>query len=709
MNAQSRSQAVLGVSAYYHDSAATLLVDGRIEAAAQEERFSRIKHDARFPANAINYCLSHTGYEFDQLDAVVFYDKPFLKFERLLETHLARAPWGFGSFLASMPIWLKEKLYLKFVLDREFRGLAGYSKKHPLPRLYFAQHHQSHAASAFFASPFDNAAVLCVDGVGEWATTSLWLGRGSELTPLKEIHFPHSLGLLYSAFTQYCGFRVNSGEYKLMGLAPYGKPVHAARIREHLIALRADGSFELNMKYFAYPTGRAMIGKRFERLFDGPARELESTPRQREADLAASVQAVLEEALLAIARHAHEQTGCENLCLAGGVALNCVANRRLVDEAPFHSLWVQPAAGDAGGSLGAALCYRHQVAKRAPLRGAGDQMRGGFLGPAYSNAQVRETLEQAQVSFVELAEADVLTRSARLLADGKVIGWFQGRMEFGPRALGNRSMLADPRNPDMQRILNLRIKGRESFRPFAPAVMAEYAEEYFDLRQPSPYMLLIAKLLEHLRESDSEPLPSGRRRRRRDRRDRFASREAVNVAGRDACGLLVQVANGACRDQSEVPRAARRVSPHYRRSRTLEYFLQCARRTGGLLTERRAALLSGNGSRLPGHRRFPARQASAAQGAHHRGKIGDFRSRLTHGNEPRYAGIAPLRVANQHRLPADLHAVAAVDIRSRAALVALGAECAAAVPTAVLRAWLETHLSAMDAHRQWLSAGSIPS
>lgn len=510
---------VLGLSAYYHDSAAALVVDGRIEAAVQEERFSRVKHDPRFPAQAIAYCLAHAGCEFGELDAVVFYDKPFLKFERLLETHLARAPWGFASFLRSMPIWLKEKLYLKFVLDHEFRRLAGCGKKDPLPSLCFAEHHQSHAASAFYASGFETAAVLCVDGVGEWATTSLWLGRGSELTPLKEIHFPHSLGLLYSAFTQYCGFRVNSGEYKLMGLAPYGRPVFAPHIREHLIALREDGSFELNMKFFEYPTGSRMVGKRFERLFDAPTRGLGSAPRQREADLAASVQEVLEEAMLAIVRHAHDATGCENLCLAGGVALNCVANQRLLEQGPFRSIWVQPAAGDAGGSLGAALLYWHQGTGDAyahntwqqaaphwhqrtgdaPVRKPGDLMRGSFLGPEYSDEHIRDFLAQEGVSHTQLAQAEVLERTAQLLADGKVVGWFQGRMEFGPRALGNRSMLADPRNPDMQRILNLRIKGRESFRPFAPAVMAEHAKEYFDARQSSPYMLFVAKLNDALR------------------------------------------------------------------------------------------------------------------------------------------------------------------------------------------------------------------
>ena len=499
---------VLGLSAYYHDSAATLLVDGRIEAAAQEERFSRLKHDPRFPGKAIEYCLSHSGCQFGELDAVVFYDKPFLKFERLLETHLARAPWGLASFLRSMPIWLKEKLYLKLVLDREFRRIAGYAKKDPLPPLYFAEHHQSHAASAFFASPFETAAVLCVDGVGEWATTSLWVGQGSDLKPLKEIQFPHSLGLLYSAFTQYCGFRVNSGEYKLMGLAPYGQPVYARRIREHLIGLREDGSFELNMKFFEYPTGRTMVGKRFERLFDAPAREIGSAPRQREADLAASVQAVLEEAMLAIARHAHAETGCENLCLAGGVALNCVANQRLLEYGPFRSIWVQPAAGDAGGSLGAALLYWYQRAASKSTRGPADAMQGSFLGPEYSNGEVREFLQGEGVSYSELDPIDVLNRTAQLLSDGKVVGWFQGRMEFGPRALGNRSMLADPRNPDMQRILNLRIKGRESFRPFAPAVMAEYAQEYFDVHQSSPYMLFVAKLLDDLREHGAGDDPS---------------------------------------------------------------------------------------------------------------------------------------------------------------------------------------------------------
>ena len=426
----------------------------------------------------------------------MFYDKPLLTFERLLETHLARAPFGLPSFLMSMPIWLKEKLYLKSVLRRELRLTCGLAKKDPLPPLKFTQHHQSHAASAFYASPFDAAAVLVVDGVGEWATSSIWHGQGRALQCLKEIEFPHSLGLLYSAFTQYCGFRVNSGEYKLMGLAPYGKPVFAERIRERLIKLREDGSFELDMRYFTYAVGKTMVGRRFETLLGGPARPLGSAPTQREADLAASVQQVLEDAMLGIARHAHAVTKCENLCLAGGVALNCVANSKILDDGPFSSLWVQPAAGDAGGALGAALCLWHQD---APREDRADAMRGSYLGPQYDDDEIRAFLMRESIPHEDMGSDAACDRSAELLAQGKVIGWFQGRMEFGPRALGNRSMLADPRNRDMQRLLNLRIKGRESFRPFAPAVMAEYARDYFDCKQSSPYMLFVAKLRAHLR------------------------------------------------------------------------------------------------------------------------------------------------------------------------------------------------------------------
>lgn len=501
---------ILGISAYFHDSAATIVVDGHIVAAAQEERFTRIKHDPAFPAHAINYCLSAASCTLDELDAIVFYDKPMLKFERLLETYLANAPKGFLSFLRAMPVWLKEKLYLKNVLRLECRQLIHQQrailnntrlvnekkkqKKPPLPPLLFCEHHQSHAASAFYPSPFDEAVVLCLDGVGEWATSSAWLGKGASLRPLWELQFPHSLGLLYSAFTYYCGFRVNSGEYKLMGLAPYGEPRYVDLIYQYLIVVREDGSFQLNMDYFDYATGRSMINGNFAALFGGPAKTNNAPVTQKEMDLARSIQVVTEDIVLKIARHAQTETGCKNLCLAGGVALNCVANGRILRSGIFENIWIQPAAGDAGGSLGAAMLAWHQYfeQERTVSKQVQDAMQGAFLGPSYGNNAILATLQEQKFDYTQLDSPSLYTSIARLLSDNNVIGWFQGRMEFGPRALGNRSIIGDPRSPKMQSIMNLKIKQRESFRPFAPAVLAEDSSEYFVLAVPSPYMLLVA-------------------------------------------------------------------------------------------------------------------------------------------------------------------------------------------------------------------------
>jgi carbamoyltransferase len=488
----------LGISAYYHDSAAALLRDGDIVAAAQEERFSRRKHDPRFPAHAIRYCLEEAGIGLQQVDQIVFYDKPLVKFERLLETYLSYAPNGFRSFVAAMPVWLKEKLYLKSTLRRELAALGG-CKVSALPPLLFAEHHQSHAASAFFFSPFERAAVLCLDGVGEWATTSAWKGEANHIEPLWEIDFPHSLGLLYSAFTYFTGFKVNSGEYKLMGLAPYGRPIYAERIYDKILDLKPDGTFRLDMQYFDYCTGLTMTNRRFDALFDGPPRRAESQVTQREMDIAASIQVVTEEVILRLTRTLHRETDEDNLCLAGGVALNCVANGRVLREGPFKRIWVQPAAGDAGGAIGAAAVAWHEY-KGAPRRVNGhDAMQGSYLGPRYSREEVRRQLDAAGAKYVELADHALLPRLADILAAEYVVGWVQGRMEFGPRALGGRSILGDPRSAKMQTVMNLKIKYRESFRPFAPSVLAERVAEYFELASDSPYMLIVAPVREELR------------------------------------------------------------------------------------------------------------------------------------------------------------------------------------------------------------------
>ena len=482
---------ILGISAYYHDAAAALVVDGRVLAAAQEERFTRRRHDASFPAQAARYCLEAAGLGLPELDAVVFYDKPFLKFERLLETYLACAPHGLRSFVAAMPVWLKEKLFLKSELRRGLRALAPPGT--PLPKLLFSEHHLSHAASAFYASPFDSAAVLCLDGVGEWATSSAWVGNGTRLVPRWELHFPHSLGLLYSAFTAYTGFKVNSGEYKMMGLAPYGEPRYVDLIRRHLVDVKPDGTFRLDMRYFDYATGLRMTSRRFDELFGGPPRRPDEPVDQRTMDLAASIQQVTDDIVLRLARSLRRETGERNLCLAGGVALNCVSNGLLLREGVFDALWIQPAAGDAGGALGAALVAWHEAGGARVRDAAGaDAMSGAYLGPAWSDDELEAFCGEQGLAYERLEPAALAGRVAELLDAGAVVGWFQGRMEFGPRALGNRSILADPRNPAMQRDLNLKIKFRESFRPFAPAVLEERAGEYFGIDRPSPYMLLVA-------------------------------------------------------------------------------------------------------------------------------------------------------------------------------------------------------------------------
>jgi carbamoyltransferase len=489
---------ILGISAYYHDSAAALVRDGEIVAAAQEERFSRKKHDAGFPASAVQYCLAEEGICLDQLDYIVFYDKPFLKFERLLETYIAFAPRGLRSFRMAIPLWLREKLFQKNLLRGELKKYARgrYDFDH---RLLFTEHHLSHAASAFFPSPFEEAVVLTMDGVGEWTTTSVALGHGNCLDIIKEIHFPQSLGLLYSAFTHYCGFKVNSGEYKLMGLAPYGLPKYAQPILDHLLDLKLDGSFRLNLSYFDYCTGLTMTNGKFDELFGGPARKPDEPLTQRHMDLAASIQLVLEEVILRMTRSLSREMGTRNLCLAGGVALNCVANGKILRDGNFQNLWVQPAAGDAGGALGAALAayYLYEGYER---RTCGDRMKGAYLGPAYSQDEIERRLERAGAHFAVLDEEDMLETLVDALVEGKAVGWFQGRMEFGPRALGCRSILGDPRSPRMQSMLNLKVKYRESFRPFAPSVLSEHVSEWFQLDTDSPYMLLVADVVEPRRK-----------------------------------------------------------------------------------------------------------------------------------------------------------------------------------------------------------------
>ncbi len=486
---------VLGISGFYHDSAAALIRDGEIVSAAQEERFTRVKHDARFPAHAIAYCLTEAGVSLGQIDYAAFYDKPLLTFDRLLETYIAYAPRGLPSFVKAIPVWVKEKLLQKNLLLKGINDLGRGTLAED--KILFGFHHHSHAASAFYPSPFERAAILVMDGVGEWATTTLGRGQDESIDLFKEIRFPHSLGMLYSAFTYYLGFEVNEGEYKVMGLAPYGEPRYARIIRDNLIDLKDDGSYRLNMDYFNYCTGLTMTNARFDALFGAPPRKPNTPLGQRDMDLARSVQEVTEDAVIRLARSLHAETSERNLCLAGGVALNCVANGRLLREGPFERIWVQPAAGDAGAAVGVALSVCHTMpdaaGRRVPRRVNGpDSMKGGYLGPAFSAERIRADLDRLGAVYREYREDEVLDRVAAALAEEKVIGWFQGRMEFGPRALGNRSILGDPRSPNMQRVLNLKIKYRESFRPFAPAVLREDVERYFEMNIDSPYMLLVA-------------------------------------------------------------------------------------------------------------------------------------------------------------------------------------------------------------------------
>jgi carbamoyltransferase len=484
---------VLGVSAFYHDSAAALVDDGRIVAAAQEERFTRRKFDAAYPRLAIDYCLNEAGIGLKDLEYVVFYDKPFIKFERLLETYLTFSPRGFTSFRMALPLWLREKLFQKSLLAGELKAVEPDFNWQQ--RLLFCEHHLSHAASAFYPSPFERAAVLTLDGVGEWTTTAAAVGNGKDLSIYKEIHFPHSLGLFYSAFTYYTGFKVNSGEYKLMGLAPYGTPRYAQLIRDNLIDLKADGSFRLNLNYFNYCTGLTMTNERFDSLFGGPPRDPESLLEQKQMDLAASVQVVLEDAVVRLTRGLARETGMQNLCLAGGVALNCVANGKIVRDGAFRNIWIQPAAGDAGGAVGAALAAYHLHADQPrTVPNALDAMAGAYLGPQFSQHDVESRLERANARFTSLDRSTMLDVTAKALAEGKAVGWFQSRMEFGPRALGNRSIIADPRSSAMQKTLNLKVKYRESFRPFAPSVLREHLADWFDLDIDSPYMLLVAPI-----------------------------------------------------------------------------------------------------------------------------------------------------------------------------------------------------------------------
>jgi carbamoyltransferase len=489
--------AILGISAFYHDSAAALVIDGEIVGAAQEERFTRKKHDPGFPARAVAYCLEEANLRPDQLDYVAFYDKPLTKFERLLETYLAFAPSGLQSFSMALPVWLKEKLHMRGTI----RGGIGGGQKVPI---VFMDHHESHAASAFFPSPYEEAAILTLDGVGEWSTTTYGTGAGNRIELTHQLRFPHSLGLLYSAFTYYCGFKVNSGEYKLMGLAPYGKPIYQDAIYKELIDLKADGSFWLNMKYFNYCQGLTMTNQRFDRLFGGPPRRPEADLQQRHMDLAASIQAVTEEIMLRMGRDLHRQTGKRNLVLAGGVALNCVANGRLLREGPYDSIWIQPAAGDAGGALGAALFVWHQLLEKPRSVNGTDSQRGSFLGPRFSSDAVGRFLSKTGARYQQFSdESELLEHVAQLLAEEKIVGWLHGRMEFGPRALGGRSIIGDPRSPKMQATMNLKIKFRESFRPFAPCVMEDHAADWFGLQpgQESPYMLLVAPVLDKHRVS----------------------------------------------------------------------------------------------------------------------------------------------------------------------------------------------------------------
>jgi len=493
---------ILGISAFYHDSAAALLVDGEIVAAAQEERFTRKKHDPSYPLNAINYCLAQAGLELEQIDYIAFYDKPFLKFERLLETYVAFAPKGFQSFKMAMPVWMREKLFLKDMLIKEIKKI---DKNFDSNKLMFGEHHFSHAASAFYASPYEEAVVLTLDGVGEWATTTVAIGKGNELNIVKEIHFPHSLGLLYSAFTYYTGFRVNSGEYKVMGLAPYGEPKYKELILDKLIDLKEDGSFRLDQSYFNYATGLTMVNEKFADLFGVPIRKPDTEElTQFHMDIAASVQAVTEEIVLTITRSLAKEYNIPNLCMAGGVALNCVANGKILRDKAFKGIWIQPASGDAGGALGGALAVWHKELNKPRKVDSNDSMQGSYLGPSYDQSSIEKELLNCKAIFSPVTENDMTEQAAQALADGKAVGWFQGRMEFGPRSLGGRSILGDPRSEQMQKTLNLKVKYRESFRPFAPSVLIEDVSEWFEADYASPYMLLVDDVKKEKRIEMSE-------------------------------------------------------------------------------------------------------------------------------------------------------------------------------------------------------------
>ena len=492
---------ILGISCFYHDSAAALICDGEIISAVQEERFSRKKHDPRFPSNAIKYCLRSNNLDLRDIKKIVYYEKPFLTFERLLETYLAVAPRGGRSFITAMQVWLKEKLFLKSELKKSFKIIQKEiikSKEAKVPEILFAEHHQSHAAAAFYPSPFEESVILCMDGVGEWATTSAWIGKGNNIKPLWEISFPHSLGLLYSAFTFYCGFKVNSGEYKLMGLAPYGKPIYAKKIKEKLIDIKDDGTFKLDMAYFKYHRGFRMTSKKFHRLFGSPPRDPKEKITQFHMDLASSIQLVAEEIVIKIAGALKEETGIKNICLAGGVALNCVANGKLLEKKIFNDIWIQPASGDAGSALGAALIGWHEYFNKPREVIPGDSMKGTFLGCNFSNEEIINYLKRIKAPFISYDDEELFEKIVLQLEKGKVIGWFNGPMEFGPRALGGRSIIGDPRNQKMQSIMNLKIKYRESFRPFAPAVLEEDLASQFEMKNKSPYMLFVSKVKKEL-------------------------------------------------------------------------------------------------------------------------------------------------------------------------------------------------------------------
>ncbi|MEK9627424.1 MAG: carbamoyltransferase [Nitrospinota bacterium] len=486
---------ILGISAFYHDSAACLVRDGEIVAAAQEERFTRKKHDPSFPVNAVEFCLNKGGIQVTDLDYVGFYDKPFIKFERILETYLGIAPKGLKQYLSAIPLWLKDKLWTRTNIRKNL-GFNG--------PVVFSEHHESHAASAFFPSPFQEAAILTMDGVGEWATSSLALGKNNKIELLQELHFPHSLGLLYSAFTYYLGFKVNSGEYKVMGLAPYGNPIYCDLIHKHLIDLKDDGSFRMNMDYFDFLGGMTMTNDKFESVFNHPTRKSETQLTQKEMDIAASLQQVTEDIMLKMARHIREKTGMKNLCLAGGVALNCVGNGKILKEKIFDNIWVQPAAGDAGGALGVALCTWYQMLDNERTMNGKDSMKGSYLGPHFKESEIKSYLDSQNIPYRQLNETELTKTVSSHLKDGKVVGWFQGPMEFGPRALGGRSIIGDPRNPKMQSIMNLKIKYRESFRPFAPSVLAEKVNEWFEMDSESPYMLMVAGVQKDKRLSMTE-------------------------------------------------------------------------------------------------------------------------------------------------------------------------------------------------------------